>query len=75
MSATKFASKHDCNYAINQGNSRETSIKLSKDFVPLFNLPEPDNKEYGVKLHIYKDDLCKMLAYIVKKSALIIKQK
>ena len=69
--ARKIASKQDCNYAINPGNSHETSIKLTSDMVELFGVPEPDNKRYNVKLRIFKDELYKMLAYIVSNLPLV----
>lgn len=62
---SKVASKQDCNYAINQGNSNETSIKLTEEMVSMFDLPKPDNQQYDVTLKIFRDDLYKMLAYIV----------
>ena len=74
MEASKIASKQDCNYAINPGNSNETSVKLTGDMVELLGVPDPDDKEYKVTLRIFREDLFKMLAYIVSNLPLLDKK-
>ncbi len=74
MEASKIASKQDCNYAINQGNSNETSVKLTGEMAALFGLPEPDDQSYQVVLRIFRDELYKMLAYIVSNLPLFNKK-
>lgn len=74
MEASKIASKQDCNYAINSGNSNETSVKLTGDMVKLLGVPAPDNMKYNVTFRIFRDDLYKMLAYIVSNLPLLDKK-